>query len=189
MKRDGGLCFGLESDGTRDYAGEMAALIERELADGEHTAREIAQRIYANLSDGPKRDRELLNGWLHAQTENLIYQWVRDRDRRMRTHVRMTIGRDQFRHAAEAYKQDEPEPLLKFTTMPFTVAGGVRKELGRMNKADLLFAADRYQKRANENAMTEAFLRALTRKVGRGVVSEHYTEDQLAKMWASIRNL
>lgn len=169
--------------GVRNYVVEMRAVIDAETSHGPYISREVATRVVAKLR---VTDSDLLDGWLQVQAEHFVWQQVNDRDRFTRAHARQTASRSVFGDAAKAHEQGDPLPLTTFLSMPFAVPGGERKGLADMRADDLLFAAAEYRRRAADNAMTEAFLRAVAKKVGDGVVADYYDEETLAQMWRSL---
>lgn len=168
---------------SRDYVGEMRALIDQETGTGPYVSRQVAAQIMEKLA---ATDPDLLDGWLHAQAETILWQAINDRDRSLRAHARATSGRSVFAANAEAHEAGDTAALSRWLATPFAVADGYRKRLGDMDKHDLRFAAEAYEVRAEQNRLTASFLIALARKVRRGTVADHYTEDQLAAMWNSL---
>lgn len=167
---------------ARDYASEMRAVIDAETGHGPYVSRIVAEAIVEKLH---ATDPELLDGWLHAQAAQMVWQTINDRDRSRRASARATAGRSLFAAAAGQHAAGDSSALTQFLGMPFTV-DGVRKRLADLTGADLTQAAVDYQRRADQNTMTAAFLRALGKKVKRGTVSDHFTEQQLATLWTSI---
>lgn len=167
----------------RDYAAEMRAAIDAETSGGPYISAVVAAHIVEKLM---ATDPDLLDGWLHAGAANFIRLSINHRDSSQRTHARMTAGRSVFRRAAEDYQEGDDEALANFLGTVYVVENGSRVRLGEMHKPDLLFAADAYQSRAAENALQEAFLRALARKVGNRRVSDMFDDEKLAAMWTSL---
>lgn len=162
---------------TRDYAAEMRAIIDAETATGAYASRVVAAHVVEKLR---ATDPELLQGWLDAQAETFVWQAINDRDRSLRSHARATAGRAEF--AADSARGD----VGRWLNTPFSVADGMRKRLGDMSRDDLLFASGEYRARAEQNRMTSTFLAVLAKKVRRGTVRDHFTEEQLDAMWTSI---
>lgn len=167
----------------RDYAAEMRAAIDAETGDGPYVARVAAGRLVKHLRD---TDPELLRGWLDLMAEQFVWQAINDRDRSMRGHARQSAKPRAFADDARAAEAGDGSRLVRWLSVPFTVADGSRVRLGEMRRADLLFAGDAYEARERENRLTAAFLRAVARKVGDDRVRDHYTDDQLSAMWQSL---
>jgi hypothetical protein len=167
----------------RDYASELRALLDAETSHGTYSSRQVAAHIVAKLT---ATDPELLDGWLHAQAEQFVWQAINDRDRSRRAHARHQARPAAFGKATEAHQAGDRAALTSFLTMPFAVADGLRKPLAAMTAPDLTYVADGYEQRAVENKMTAAFLRAVAKKVGDSTVADHFTEPDLARLWASL---
>lgn len=167
----------------RDFAVEMRAIIDAETSASGYMSRLVANDIVAKLE---ANDPELLDGWLRAHAETLIWAAINTRDRSLRTHARQTANAGRFAAAAEAAEDGDMEPLQGFLSVPYVVQDGSRKRLADLTKDDLLFVAARYDVRAKENALNAAFARALAKKVGKGVVSDHFDDNTLATMWTSL---
>lgn len=166
---------------TRDFVAEMRAVIDAE-TQGAYIPRQVADRIVAKLA---ATDPELLDGWLHAQAEQIIWQHINDRDRSTRAHSKQVAGRAAFGAASGRHADGDPQAMTEFLGMPITV-DGVRKPLSMLTGPELLTVAGDYDARAARNAMTAAFVRALGRKVESGTVADHFTETELAALWRSL---
>lgn len=166
----------------RDYVGEMRKLIDAE-ATGTYVSGVVAHDIVEKLR---ANDPELLSGWLDFQAEQFVRMAINDRDRSHRTAARYSRPRSVFAADAEATEAGEPDRMVRWLAVPFTVDDGSRKPLGEMAKDDLLFVSDTYEARAKENRLTAAFLKAIARKVKGDKVSDHFTDDQLSTMWNSL---
>jgi hypothetical protein len=163
---------------TFDHMARIRALIDSE-AHGAYNARDVAAQVVAKLR---ATDPELLAQWLDAQAVQVMYAAINTRDRSLRAHVRRST-------AAAAFERDVaagPEAMGRWLEVPYSVDQGVRKPLGDMDAHDLSAAARAYGMRAIDNRMVEAFLLALSRRVGNGTVRDHYSDEQLGKMWLSI---
>lgn len=167
----------------RNYAAEMRALIDQETSHGPYISASIAEKIVEKLS---VNDPQLLDGWLHAQAVQLIRHAINLRDGSMRAHARVTASRGVFADAAKQAEAGNLEPLTKFLDTRYVVEGGIRVRLGDMREPQLVYVADAYRRRAQDAMLQQAFLRALARKVGNGKVEDHFTEDEIAKLWRSI---
>lgn len=166
---------------ARDWGAEIRALIDAETAEGAYNARDIAARIVVKLE---ATDPELLSGWLTAQAVSVMYAAINQRDRSIRGHARHTARAAAF----EADTTAGPDAMGRWLAVPYSVEQGVRKQLGDMTALDLTAAARSYGMRAVDNRMVEAFLSTLARKVGTGMVRDHFTDEQLGRMWLSITN-
>lgn len=167
---------------SRDYAAEMRAVIDGQ-ATGTYVpgvvAVEIVEKLRAN-------DPDLLAGWLDAQAPQILRHAINLRDASQRTAARHARPRSVFAEDAAAAEAGEPERLAGWLGTRFTVEDGSRKPLAEMAKDDLLFVADAYEARARENKLTAAFAKAIARRVGTGVVGDHFTDEQLSTMWDSL---
>lgn len=177
--------------GPRDYVGEMRNLIDKETAKGPYIPPVLATEIVTNLR---ATDPALLAGWLSDQAIQAVRQMINDIDRSKRSHARYADPRSAFAASAQEYadakERGEPEPqekLRDFLGLRFTVGDGSRRELGTFTAADLGFVADDYESRERKNAMMKAVMRALAKKVGATTVADHYTNEQLAEMFDSLR--
>lgn len=169
----------------RDYAAEMRAIIDTEVnpADGPYEARVAASKIVAKLQE---TDPEFLTAWSVAQAEQNVYQAIIDRDRSRRSHERATGGRSVFGRAAEDFAGGDVDALGGWLTVVFVVDGNTRKTLGSLTAPDLLSVAAGYQRRADESALECAFFRALAKKVGKGTVGDHFTDEEVRRLRESI---
>lgn len=170
-------------DTARDFATEMRAVIDDATSGGPYippiAASEIVEKLRVN-------DPDLLDGWLHAQAERFVWQAINDRDRSRRAVTSHRAKGAAFGAAAERHNAGDSTGLRPFLDAPYSVSDGTRKPLASLTKDDLLFVAERYQARSNENAMKATFMTALAKKVGKGVVADHFTEDQLSAMFESL---
>lgn len=168
----------------RDYAAEMRRIVDAETGDVPYVSRVVATHVVEKLR---ATDPELLTGWLNAQADVFIWQMINDRDRSIRARARSTSSARRFSAAAADAEAGDSTALAKWLTVPFTVADGTRRQLGEMSRDDVLFVADSYGARARENKMTEAFLRAIARKVAKGgAVRDYFSDEALSTMWASL---
>lgn len=174
----------LEPVGERNYAAEMRALIDAETAGESYETPAAAQNIVRKLR---VTDPDLLLGWLDSQAEHFVWQAINDRDRSTRSRVRQQARRSAFAEAAETFQSGGgKKAMTSFLSMPFVIEDGSRKRLADMGAADLVYAADQYEVIEHEAALNKAFLRALSKKVGKSKVSDHFTEQQLGRMWTSL---
>lgn len=171
----------------RDYAAEIRAIIE-EMTNGEQSwvAGIVAAKLAARLRE---TDPELLQGWLDRGAETFLRQAIISRDAAHRTHNRQTATRQMLKGAVEQAEQGNTRPLYDFLDNVYEVEGGARRRLRDMGRADLQFAAAKYRRRAAENAFVGKFLEAIATQVGDDKVSDHFTEEELAKMWGSLGSL
>jgi len=174
----------LEPVGERNYAAEMRAVIDAETAGGSYETPVAAQNIVRRLR---VTDPDLLSGWLDSQAEHFVWQAINDRDRSTRSRARQQARRTAFADAAETFQSGGgKEVMTSFLSMPFVIEDGSRKRLADMDAADLLYAAGQYEIAEHEAAMNKAFLKAIAKKVGEDKVSDHFTEQQLGRMWTSL---
>lgn len=173
-----------ETDTVVDYAAQMRALIDEHTAEGPYVPRVAASEIVEKLrATNPK----LLAGWLDEQAECFVWQAINDRDRSRRSRVAHTARREVFHQASEKHQAGDRGALVGFLQVPYSVEDGRRLTLGQLRKPDLIFVADDYERRARENTMWSTFMRALAKKVGKGTVSDHFTDQQLTEMFRSIQ--
>lgn len=169
---------------SRDYITEMRAVIDAE-ATGTYVPGVVAAHIVEKLRE---TDPELLAGWLDGQAEQILRHTINLRDASQRTAARHAKPRSVFAEAAADAEAGDPEKLQGWLGTRFTVEDGTRKPLADMGRDDLLFASDAYEARARENKLTAAFLKAISRKVGKDRVADHFDDDQLSVMWESLRS-
>lgn len=167
----------------RNYAAEMRAIIDAETAGTSYSSPVVAEHIVTKLR---ATDPDLLDGWLHSQAEFFIRHAINLRDCSTRTHARTAARRQAFGSDAKRHAGGESTAMVAWLNVPFAVEDGTRKRLGDLTADDLTFVADTYDSRARENAMTAAFLRALRKRVGRKTVADHFTDEQLNRMWLSL---
>ncbi len=168
---------------SREYAAEMRALIDSETSHGPYVSRQIAREIVEKLE---ANDPELLTGWLMAHAERLIWAAINERDRSTRSKSRATGSRSAFAAASGEYEAGDSTALGHWLGCRFVVEDGSRRVLADLTKADLLFVAESYEDRARQNSFEAAFFKALAKKVRTGTVADHFTEDKLAELRASL---
>jgi hypothetical protein len=174
----------LPSSTTRDYAAEMRAVIEAEVGDGPFVSAVVASHIVDKLR---ATDADLLHGWLDFQAVGILRDAISAWARSTRSHARGARGRSVFADAVDRDATGDETAISRFLDIRYVVDDrDTRVRLADLHKVELLFAADDYRRQANENLLEEAFLRALAKKVGRGKVSDHFSDEQLAAMWRSI---
>lgn len=167
----------------RDFAAEMRAVIDAATGTGPYISRVAAAEIVGKLrADDP----ELLVGWLELQAEEMLWKSINDRDRSVRATARANASRDRFRSAADAAEHGDVEPMRRLLDMPFVTEGGQRKPLGKMTGADCGFVAGGYERSVRRARMHASLMRALERKIGSGLVEDHFTEETLRVMWQSL---
>ena len=168
----------------RDYAAEIRAKIEEMLdREEEWIAGIVAAKLVAQLRE---TDPELLDGWLQEGAADFIRQTITKLDHAHRTHSRTVAKNQTLAKAVEAAETGDTGPLTEFLSTVYEGAGGTRKRLADMKREDLDFASNKYFVRADQNRIAGMFLKALAEKVGNGQVRDHFSEEQLAKMWQSI---
>jgi hypothetical protein len=169
-----------------DPAREINALIDKGRGEGPYSSRELAHQLVEQLRhDHP----QLLQAWLEAQAEDLLWMVINRQDRMDRSSNRRSAERSVFSQAAGALSEPERrERLTSWLTTRYVTAEGLRVELGVMRRADLQYVAQRHRARATNSQLQADFMEALARKVGRGTVADHFDEEALTRMWASIVN-
>lgn len=167
---------------TRDYATEMRKLIDSE-AVGTYIPGLVAAAIVEKLR---VIDPNLLTGWLDAQAEQFLRMAINDRDRSQRTAARHSLKRSVFAADTKAAEAGEPDRLVRWLDIRFTIADGNHAPLKDLTGTDLQYVSETYENRARENQLTAAFLTAIAKKIGTGRVSEHFTDEQLDLMWGSL---
>lgn len=167
----------------RDFAAEMRAVIDAETSHGPYVSRQVAREIVEKLG---VNDPELLEGWLHAQAEQLVWAAINTVDRSTRASARYSASRSAFAAAAVEHEEGDSTALGHFLAARYVVEDGSRRELATLTKADLLFVADRYDDRAKANAFEAAFFRALAKKVRTGAVGDHFSEERIAELRRSL---
>ena len=168
---------------STDLAADFRAFVDAETGEGPYVSRLIANQVVAKLR---ATDPDLLTGWLDQQAEQIVWQFINDRDRSIRSHARVQSKPRLFATDAEKAEGGDKASLVKWLDVPFAVADGSRKRLAVMTGEDLIFASTSYEERARRNRMTASFLRAISRKVASGQVKDHYTDGQLSAMWDSL---
>lgn len=166
-----------------NYAAAMRQVIDQHTSDGTYVSRRAAEEVVAKLR---ATNPELLTGWLDEQAEHFVWQAINDRDRSTRATVIRGAGRRRFSDAVGSATEGDSGPLRGFLTLPYVVADGSKRPLAQLNRDDLTFVADDYAARAAKNAFHAAFIRAVAKKVKSGTVADHFTEEQIASMWAGL---
>lgn len=171
---------------TRDFAAEMNVLIQARLdASATYQSTAVAGEIVADLAEN---DPELLQGWLVLHAHELIRTAVNRIGQAQRARNRVISTRKTFGNATQKFQETgDKEVLTTWLSTPYVAdENNNRLQLGEMKAQDLTFAAGYYQKLADSNAFEAQFLAALAKKVGRGKVSDQYTEEQLGQMRSSL---
>src|SRR4029079_14830431 len=167
----------------RDYAGEMRELIDK-VATGEDAPPLLAAQLVTRLR---AEDPELLQGWLDEQAVQFLRHAINLRDAAIRTHNRRSQARSVFSGAVAAFHAGNRFALQGFQEEHYSVANGVKKPFGQMTHNDLLYAAEAYGRRKDQNALQEAFLLAVAQRVGQNqVVQDVFDEAQLRSMGHSL---
>lgn len=169
----------------RDFSAEMSALIEAELdKPGAVVASQVAVEIVGKLA---ANDNELLTGWLDEHAEALIADYIGNRLRSRRAHSRQVFQRGVFAASARQFEAGDQQAMAPWLQTHFEAREG-QKRLGAFTHDDLEFARGRYAGRAKSNAFEAAFLAALAKQVNTGTVADHYTDEEISRMRASLRN-
>lgn len=167
----------------RDYAADMRAVIDAETSNGPYVSAVVAAHIVEKLT---ATDPDLLDGWLRVGAVGFLRHAINLRDCAVRTSARHSAGRSVFARAAEDYAAGDEGALAGFLDTRHVMEDGSRIRLGEMRKAELIYVADDYKRRAKDALLQEAFLRALSRKVGNRRVSDVFDDAKLAALWRSI---
>lgn len=161
----------------RDYLAEMQAQIEEAMA-CDAPAAVVAGRVVDRLLRG---DQELLVEYLLLRAADIIRDEIRYLDRSTRARTRAWAGREGFAEAAAA------GDVTGFLDVRYVVDDThQRLALRDMTGEHLRYVADQYAASARRALMEEAFLRALAKRVGHGVVADVFSEDDIARLRASI---
>lgn len=172
------------TDVERDYAAEMREVIDQHTALSEpYVSRTVAREIVEKLSIN---DPDLLQGWLDAHAEQLIWAAINQRDRSHRAYARVANSRSVFAAAAAQAEGGDTAALGHWLSCRYVIADGTRSALANLTRADLLFVAERYDERSKANAFEAVFMRALAKKVRNGRVSDHFTDEQIATLRDSL---
>jgi hypothetical protein len=156
----------------------MVALIEAEFHDGD-AAPIVAARIVGRLRT---TDPQLLAGWLDDQASSILSDLIGQFHRSQRAHARAVESRGVFGVAAAA------GDVAGFLELRYVVdAAHTRLSLAKMRAEHLVFVASGYEKTVVSARFEAAFFRALARKVGSGSVEDHFTNEQIVSLRASIR--
>lgn len=171
----------MATQGSRDYAAEMRAIIDAETAGAPYVPALVAERIVTKLR---ATDPDLLTGWLDLGAEQFVREAITGRDRSIRGSARRSSSAREFAKAADqAGTTGDVTPLRRFLDCPYPVAAdGKRKRLADLGHDDLRFVAGTYGDDARAAKFEAVFFRALARKVRRGTVADHFTEQQLADL-------
>lgn len=167
---------------NRNYVHEMRARIDRE-AKGTYVPALVANRIVRTLRE---EDPELLEGWLNMHAEATIRQALNERDRSQRAAVRNASTRSVFAEAAQSADDGDPVPLRSWMDAHFSLSNGSRTPLGEMTKEDLNDVSLQYKVRADSHAMMSAFMKGIANRIGGGSVRDHFTDEELDRMWNSL---
>lgn len=159
----------------RDYVAEMREAMEQ-AANGD-PAPIVAARLVAKLR---ATDRDLLDGWLDLQAVSIVRDALAYIDRADRAHARATTARSVF--AAAAAEGD----VTGWLATRHRLDDGRRPTLAEMTADDLRYVAGTYDSQAKANRMEAVFMRALAKRVGKGTVADHFTEQQIADLRRSL---
>jgi hypothetical protein len=161
----------------RDYAAELRAVIDSEYQDGD-AAPIVAARIVDKLR---ATDPDLLSGWLDAHAMSLLCEEIGRLDRSQRSHARAVASRGAF---SQAIRDGDVAGFLE--TRYVVDEAKTRLPLSKMTGEHLRYVASGYLATANAARLEAAFFRALAKKVGSGVVADHFTEERIHSLRRSI---
>jgi hypothetical protein len=163
---------------SRNYTAEMRALFDAETASGEYAVPIVAAHIVEKLRS---TDPELLAGWLDANAVSFVGEALRTVEISARGHARAVAKRGVFGKAAKSGE------VGGFLTLSYVVSeDNMRKQLRSMTGTDCSFVAKAYDHNAKTARFEASFFRALAKKVGADTVADHFTEQEISTMRASI---
>lgn len=167
----------------RNYGAEVRAVVDQ-YNDGVQSAAAIADAVVTHLrAENPA----LLAAFLNLHAHQIIRGIVTSVDRSRRAYNRANAVRSVFSDAADEFENGNETPLRsQFLDESYTLADGGRRKLRDLTADDLTFVADSYYAMAKDLGMRGAFLRAVARRCGGQPVGEVFTEEELARMWASL---
>lgn len=168
----------------RNYAAEIRELIDKHTADGPYQPVAVAQAIVDELL---ATDPDLLIGYLQAQAVSILREAINSRDQSRRMVARAGTASARMRKILDAIDTGETTNIQdvrqRWLSTSFTLDDGMRHELRTMKRADLLYVAEDYSRRAAENKMEEAFFRALAKKTQAGkTVEDVLTEEEIVRI-------
>jgi hypothetical protein len=169
---------------ARDYNADMLAAIKRAVPKrGGWVASDVAQKLVATLEEN---DVDLLHGWLAENSRSIMTDYVsRVMTSRPASRPKTAI-KSAFNDAVTS-----PTPaaaVSRWLSSTYAVADdNTRKALGEMTKDDLLYVADRHERRAKENQFEAIFFQVLARRVPKGkVVDDVLSEKQIVNVREGI---
>jgi hypothetical protein len=168
----------------RDYAAEMHAVVDAELAAPQIMVPLLAKDLTEKLrADQP----DLLAGWLDAQAPQALADYIGRRLSSCRALARIHGRRTAFGAAAERFEAGDTSAVADWLATHYHGPRG-QQHLGAFDHADLEYGRDAYAERAASNGFEAAFLGALAKKVTTGVVADFFTNEQIAAMRSSLRD-
>src|SRR5881397_2549486 len=140
----------------RDFEFEMMQIIRIETPrDMPYISSDVATHIVTKLK---ANDPELLDGFLKGRAEYVIHQIINRRDGSTRSHARQMAKRNKFTDAVKEFEKGNRVPLTDFLSIVHVVQNGARKNIGKMNREELVFVAEDYFTRAEYNQLHATFL-------------------------------
>jgi hypothetical protein len=150
---------------------QLRAILKEWTAE-QHTRADLYDRLEAEHAD-------LVDAFIAAQRRELVLQAIRMMTNELR---RATV-----RRAVAADVSEARAAGIDLFAMELPASEVERKPLGLMVKPEVQFAADEYGRRKNENAVWEAVLRQIGRKLRGGQkVSDAYTPERLTDVFRTF---
>lgn len=165
---------------SRDFIGEMAALIEQATQGSDWVPAIVAVSIRDLLA---AEDPELLDGWLHAMAAQTLTEQIILRERSNRTASRARAGARAFAAAAQS---GDVELLRAFAVTHAVDEANTRRRVADMTGMDHRFVAGRYAESANTYRMLAAFHQAVAKKVGERRTADVMSEPEYDRLYRSI---
>lgn len=169
---------------SRDYLTDMNEAIEEAIPDGDYTAPLVAADLVDRLR---AEDPDLLTGWLELKAAVFLADAVARKSNSRRQLARAGAPRRAFAEAARSFADDGDASVMRPFAAEFVVdEDNTRRTVARMTAEDCLFVAARYEDTARQAKLEASFHRAIAKKVGKGTVSDAFTEEQYVTMYRSV---
>lgn len=170
----------------RDFLGDMNELAQGLIGGKEpFIISEVAKDLVGKLRVD---DKELLLGWLDTQAENIVGDYLSTLSRSVRARNRMVGARTAFGDVVRRHEEGDTQVLTTWLSTSFVVSDDhVHKHLGEMDRSDLTFVADTYDRQSRSAAFEAAWFKAIAKKVpANSTVGDVFTEEKLVAMRQSI---
>lgn len=154
--------------------------------DGDITPVVEAQDLVDKLR---RDDPEFLTLWLLDHASAILADQIRGVLRARRTSARHSARAGSFAVSARKFKATgDVAALGRWMDVRYVIDDlNNQRRLGDMRSDDLMWVANRTESRANNELLEAAFHRALAAKLDNKKVSEVFTEDQIDRMYQSMR--